>query len=130
MKKIALIIFLFIWFQFSFSQQYSQIPETHRMHPELGKTSYQSTSQNVDYELIHLRSKYSKTFLNTNKTKTTIQSSSPLHHQDNKGFWLTTDNQITNSGNQLIFPSHNPTVQFDKNTQVLSIYNSTNCKVS
>jgi hypothetical protein len=126
MKKIALITFLFIWFQFSFSQQYSQIPETHRMHPELGKTSYQSTSQNVDYELIHLRSKYSKTFLNTNKTKTTIQSSSPLHHQDNKGFWLTTDNQITNSGNQLIFPSHNPTVQFDKNTQVLSIYNSTN----
>jgi hypothetical protein len=79
MKKITLFVLLFLCFQLSFSQNYNQIPESHLKHPELGKNPLKSGFQTVEYELVHLRTKYSKTYLNTNKTKTTVQSSSPMH---------------------------------------------------
>lgn len=123
MKKITLFVLLFLCFQLSFSQNYNQIPESHLKHPELGKNPLKSGFQTVEYELVHLRTKYSKTYLNTNKTKTTVQSSSPMHYQNDNGFWLTKENRISNLATELVYPAQDPIVQFDKNTQVLSLFN-------
>jgi hypothetical protein len=123
MKNILQVLILLLVFNFGFSQDYAQIPETHLKHPELYTTLRPSDAQGVDYELIHLRSKFSKTFLNTNTTKTTVQSSNALHHQDKNGFWLTIDNKIAKVASKLQYPSVNPTVQFDTSTRVLSLFN-------
>ena len=126
MKKIILFILVLCCVQFSFAQQYNQIPASHVQHPELGKHPKTSGFQDVAYELVHLRSEYAKTYLNTNKTKTTVQSASPLHYQDENGFWLTKENRINNLANQLVYPVQDPYVQFDKNAQVLSLFNRDN----
>jgi len=123
MRKKLLLLLLMLCFQYSFSQNYNQIPSSHLTHPELGKNPSKSGFQDVAYELVHLRNKYSKTYLNTNKTKTTVQSSSPLHYQDENGFWLTKENRITRQGQQLVYPVQDPYVRFDQNTQTLSLFN-------
>lgn len=123
MKKIVLLTLFVLFYNNSFSQKYSQIPETHLSHPELEKTILQNNSQQVDYELVHLRTKHTKTVLNKNKTRTTIQSSTPIHYKSDNNFWLTIDQKITENNNKLIFPSNNPHIQFDKNTHAFSIFN-------
>jgi hypothetical protein len=124
MKRITLFILVLCCAQFGFAQQYRQIPASHVQHPELGKHPKTSGFQEVAYELVHLRTQHAKTYLNTNKTQTTVQSASPLHYQDENGFWLTRDYRITQQGQQLVYPAQDPYVQFNSNTRSLSLFHS------
>ncbi|HLP63488.1 CotH kinase family protein [Flavobacterium sp.] len=90
------------------SQQYSLIPLKHQSHPELGKTTHNESLHEVDYELVHERTKYSRTFLNTNKTKTTVQSSTPLHYLADDGFWRSIDYSWAQNGNTITYPKQHP----------------------
>lgn len=125
MKKI-LLAFLFLNFC-GFAQiqnnslVYDAIPNSHLNHPELKNSKYQSRGQESQYELVHLRTQFSKTFLNTNRTKTTVQSSVPLHYKDANDFWLSIDYHITESNDFLTFPSHQPRIKFDKKSQNLAL---------
>jgi hypothetical protein len=85
---------------------YDQIPERFWSHPELKSSKYESAIAVSKYELVHERTKDSKTFLNTNNTKTTIQSSAPLHYLDASGFWLSMDYALTPKEGQIVYPSH------------------------
>lgn len=129
--KSCLIIFLFVGFlQNSYAQkQYLQIPATYLSHPELGKTNHSVALHEVDYELIQNRTKYSRTFLNKNSTKTTIQSSVPLHYQSENGFWHTIDYKLLKTGNIFSFPVQNPVFQLD-NKNVTFLVDNQSVKLS
>lgn len=103
------------------SQNFDQIPQNFLNHPELGKHSHSSKTSISDYELIHLRTENSRTFLNTNTTKTTVASSAPLHIQDETGRWISIDYKLTEKNNTLVFPSVNPTFVFDRTNQSTSL---------
>ncbi len=90
------------------SKPYAQIPPQFLSHPELGKTNHSATINPVAYELIHERTKYSRTFLNTNKTKTTVQSSVPMHYQTANGFWNTIDYKLAKQGGAVVYPTQTP----------------------
>jgi CotH kinase protein/Secretion system C-terminal sorting domain/Chitobiase/beta-hexosaminidase C-terminal domain len=105
------------------SKTFPQIPPAYLTHPELGKTSHSATVHQVDYELVQNRTKYSRTFLNTNKTKTTIQSSVPLHYQSENGFWNTIDYKLSENGTTISYPVQNPFFQMKDNGTVLNIDN-------
>jgi hypothetical protein len=92
----------------STQKQYDQIPPAYQSHPELGKTTSNAALQEVDYELIQNRTKFSRTFLNLNKTKTTVQSSVPLHYQDDNGFWRSIDYKLSRTGNKVVYPAQHP----------------------
>jgi hypothetical protein len=95
------------------------MPTADHSHSELGATTNNPTSQEVDYELIQNRTKYSRTFLNINKTKTTVQSSVPLHYQSEDGSWRSIDYKLTGSGNKLTYPAQLPFFELDaKNTSI------------
>jgi hypothetical protein len=104
-------------------KKYSQIPAEFLSHPELGKTNHNVTLHEVDYELVQKRTKYSRTFLNTNTTKTTIQSSLPLHYKDENGFWRTIDYRLVNNGNTISYPVQNPFFKMDGNNTTFVIEN-------
>lgn len=104
-------------------KKYNQIPAEYLSHPELGKTSHNVALHEVDYELVQKRTKYSRTFLNTNSTKTTIQSSMPLHYQDENGFWKTIDYKFVSSGNTMSYPVQNPFFELDGHHATLTVEN-------
>lgn len=104
-------------------KQYSQIPSQYQSHPELGKLTYDSPLNQVDYELIQNRTKYSRTFLNTNTTKTTVQSSTPLHYQDAHGFWRTIDYRLTRAGDKIVYPAQVPVFEFDGTQSTILVGN-------
>jgi hypothetical protein len=87
---------------------YSQIPLAYQSHRELGKTGHSATLHQVDYELIQDRTKYSRTFLNSNTTKTTVQSSVPLHYQGNDGMWYSIDYRLDKTDGRIVYPVQNP----------------------
>lgn len=99
---------------------YNEIPEEFRKHPELGAVKKASHANEVLYELVHLRTENTRTFLNTNKTKSTVHSSVPLHYQDENGFWLSIDYAIQKSGEELFFPSNKPFIEFNSANNILS----------
>jgi hypothetical protein len=107
----------------STSKQYSQIPKEYQSHPELGKTTLNASLNEVDYELVQDRTKYSRTFLNTNKTKTTVQSSVPLHYQSNDGFWRTIDYKVNKTYNKIVYPTQNPFFELDAKQASISVGN-------
>ncbi len=104
-------------------KRYAQIPTSHLSHPELGKTNHSVNLHQVDYELIQERTKYSRTFLNTNTTKTTVQSSVPLHYQSENGFWNTIDYKIAQVGSTLVYPVQNSIFELNQNQTSLAIDN-------
>ena len=95
-------------------QNQNQIPDTYRAHPELGKFNHNSLTQESLYELIHERTEFSRTFLNTNKTKTTIHSAVPMHYKNENGLWLTREYELFDNGNALVFPKQNPELELIK----------------
>lgn len=103
------------------SKTFPQIPPAYLFHPELGKTSNSATVHQSDYELVQNRTKYSRTFLNTNKTKTTVQSSVALHYQSENGFWNTIDYKLAQNGTTISYPVQNPFFQMKDNNMVLSV---------
>lgn len=105
------------------TQQYSLIPLNHQSHPELGKTSHNVSLHEVDYELVHERTKYSRTFLNTNKTKTTVQSSTPLHYLADDGFWHSIDYSWFQNGNTIAYPKQYPFFELNNGQTSLKIDN-------
>lgn len=121
-KTICLICFaLFFCFSITSAQDFQKIPQEYLTHLELGKKSHNSKTSISDYELIHLRTEYSRTFLNTNTTKTTVASSAPLHILDDNGRWISIDYSLTENNNALIFPSKKPTFVFDKTSNATSL---------
>jgi hypothetical protein len=94
-------------------KQYSQIPLAYQSHPELGKITHSNALNEAEYELIQDRTQYSRTFLNTNKTKTTVQSSVPLHYQSSDGFWNTIEYKLARNNNKIVYPVQNPFFEFD-----------------
>ncbi len=129
MAKITFQLSCFLFLSFcGFAQNptnhYAQIPSAYESHPELGKTTHSATILNViDYELIHERTKYSRTFLNTNKTKTTVQSSAPLHYQNADGLWHTIDYKVSALGNKLQYPAQDPFFELDSRRTTLTVAN-------
>ncbi len=113
--KICVFLFSFLCHSqnTTHQKQYSQIPEAYQSHPELGKTTHSATSHTVDYELIQNRTQYARTFLNTNQTKTIVQSSAPLHYLDEKGMWNTIDYRLSQTDNKIIYPAQNPFFELD-----------------
>jgi hypothetical protein len=102
-------------------KQYSQIPPAYQSHPELGKTTHSAVLNEVDYELIQERTKFSRTFLNTNQTKTTVQSSVPLHYQDDNGIWRSIDYRLSRTNNKLVYPAQNPFFESDAKQACINI---------
>lgn len=92
---------------------YDRIPEKYRSHPELGKTSHAMLLHEPAYELVHQRTKYSRTFLNKNTTKTTVRSSVPMHYQDAEGFWRSIDYKAVKNGNTVVYPEQQPFFEID-----------------
>lgn len=127
MKNFYFTICLLLIAFWSFAQNgnspknYSQVPAAYRSHPELGKTSYASAS-NLDYELVQERTKYSRTFLNNNTTKTTVQSSVPLHYSD-KGMWYSIDYKLRQNNNKITYPVQQPFFELDGNNTYINIDN-------
>lgn len=105
----------------STSKNFDQIPPAYRSHPELGKTNHSASLHQVDYELVQERTQYSRTFLNTNKTKTTVQSSVPLHYQSQNGFWNTIDYKMVKQGNSVVYPAQNPFFNSNANRTSLQL---------
>ena len=105
------------------TKSFRQIPPSHLSHPELGKTTHSVALHEVDYELVHNRTRYSRTFLNTNKTKTTVQSAIPLHYQSANGFWNTIDYKWSQNGHSFSFPVQNPFFQIDSQKATLTVDN-------
>lgn len=118
MRTILLSIICLGFSVFAQSQSdasnYPLVPTSHLNHPELKTSQLKSNSQISKYELIHLRTKFSKAFLNTNQTQTTVQSSTPLHYKDANGFWISIENKIKETDDFLMYPSADPVVVFDK----------------
>ena len=104
-------------------KQYVKIPTAYQSHPELGKTTHKAALNEVEYELIQDRTKYSRTFLNTNTTKTTVQSSVPLHYQSDNGFWHSIDYKLSKKGTTTSYPAQNPFFQLDDSRVSLTIDN-------
>ncbi len=120
------ILFLSFWGYgqtISGQQLYSEIPSGSLSHPELGKTTHSASLNQVDYELVHARSKYSRTFLNTNKTKTTVQSSSPLHYQGSDGHWHSIDYKIAKNRDLLTYPAQESVFEMDSKRSVINLEN-------
>ncbi|HEX9980118.1 MAG TPA: CotH kinase family protein [Flavobacterium sp.] len=107
----------------SAQKQFNQIPIAFQSHPELGQTTHSASLHEVDYELVQNRTKYSRTFLNTNKTKTTVQSSVPLHYQDNNGLWRSIDYKLSRTNNKIMYPAQNPFVELDSDQTSVTIAN-------
>lgn len=115
-KLLRYLFFLSLW-SWSHAQSvatpsFDKIPPEFRSHPELGKTSHTHIIHPVEYELVHERTQYSRTFLNKNTTKTKVQSSTPLHYQDASGQWLTLDYQIGAKNGHLSYPAQQPFFKF------------------
>jgi hypothetical protein len=104
-------------------KQYSHVPEAYQSHPELGKKSHSATLHNVDYELVQNRTQFSRTFLNTNKTKTTVQSSVPLHYQDNMGFWRSIEYKAQELNGKISYPVQNPFFEVDAKSTAFILNN-------
>jgi hypothetical protein len=130
MKNITYLMLFFCFVMKAQIQQkdpfYTEIPASHLAHPELTTSHNKSLTQESKYELIHLRTQYAKVFLNTNQTKTTIQSAKPLHYKDANDYWITLDYKISEKNNLLQFPAQLPIVKYDQTTQHLSLNNGTN----
>ncbi|RZJ67840.1 MAG: T9SS type A sorting domain-containing protein [Flavobacterium sp.] len=120
------LIFISFW---GFAQntttqkQFNQIPIEYQSHPELGKTKHGAALNEVDYELVHERTKFSRTFLNTNTTKTTVQSSVPLHYLADNGFWQTIDYKLSKTNNKITYPAQNPFFESSDGQLSLNIEN-------
>lgn len=102
------ILSLFISGAIFGQQQFDQIPDAFRKHPELGVHKHNSSMHEVAYELIHERTAFSRTFMNTNRTKTMVHSSVPLHYMAENGFWLTREYLLAHIGNTLVYPKQQP----------------------
>ncbi len=102
-------------------KQYDQIPLAYQSHPELGKTTHKTTIHEVEYELIQNRTKYSRTFLNANTTKTTVQSSMPLHYQTDNGFWHSIDYKLSAIGSTTSYPAQNSFFQLENSRTSLIV---------
>ncbi|TVR97036.1 MAG: hypothetical protein EA418_03960 [Wenzhouxiangellaceae bacterium] len=92
---------------------FDQIPPSHQSHPELAQST-DASSGRASYELVHLRTAHSRTILNADTTRTSTHSATPLHYQDESGFWLSLRDEITVRGEQKFFPSHDPSFVFHR----------------
>lgn len=102
-------------------KQYPKIPQEYQSHPELGLKTHSAALHQVDYELIQQRTKYSRTFLNTNTTKTTVQSATPLHYQGADGQWYSIDYTLTDKDHNLIYPKQNPFFELDAQNATVTV---------
>lgn len=119
--KGCLLLVTFWCYSQNSQKQYAQIPESYRSHRELGKTNHNLTLHQVDYELVQNRTKYSRTFLNTNKTKTTVQSSVPLHYLEADGKWYSIDYRLSQKGNKVVYPVQNPFFEQEAKNTLLKV---------
>jgi hypothetical protein len=71
----------------------NQVPAEYKNHPEFGKTQPVNPHQSGSYELIHKRTVNTRLFQNLNGTYITAYSTHPLHFQDEKGWWITIDEE-------------------------------------
>ena len=117
------ILLLLSFCGYSQNKQYSQIPPSYQSHPELGKTTYTAAFNEVDYELVQDRTKFSRTFLNNNKTKTTVQSSAPLHYKDENSMWRSIDYKLHQTNSKIVYPIQNPFFEFDATATIINIDN-------
>src|SRR5690606_34795049 len=123
MRKILLNCCLILLGGWGFAQgsqnQFDRIPEAFRAHPELGKTTHNVAMHEADYELVQARTKYSRTFLNKNTTKTTVQSNVPMHYEGADGFWHTIDSRLTPSGGKIVYPAQEPFFELEESDAVV-----------
>ncbi|MFT3796038.1 CotH kinase family protein [Flavobacterium sp.] len=107
---------LLLFFFCGYSQNGTRIATPQLSRPESKKNTHFAPIHQVDYEQIDRRTKYSQTFVNTNKTKTTVQSSVPLHYQGEDGRWNVIDYRLTRDEDKLVYPAQNPFLEMDVKT--------------
>ena len=74
---------------------YHQIPESFKSHPEYGKLKFEDDVNST--ELIHLRTKNSRTFKNQSDTYTTVSTGGTFHFKDSKKRWISIQDQMSKS---------------------------------
>lgn len=122
LKSVLLLLSFLGYAQNSSAQkQYTQIPLAYQSHPEIGKTTHSSNLNEVDYEILQDRTKYSRTFLNTNTTKTTVQSSTALHYLGDNGMWHSIDYRLHKANSKIVYPTQHPFFELDGNDTKINI---------
>lgn len=94
-------------------------------HPEAGKTSHPALLHQPQSELFEKRTRFSRTFRNTNSTYTTVQSSVPMHYQDRDGQWLTIDYRAAQQGQRFVYPAQDPVFEIDKRHAAIALPSGT-----
>lgn len=112
---IILLINLFSQETSSFSFE-ELIPKDYRTHPELGKTKLKNPRNTENFELIHLRTEFSRVFIDKNGIKTSVQSATPLHFKDNEDRWHSLNYNLMDNENKLFlnFPAERPKFKISK----------------
>ncbi|RZJ71783.1 CotH kinase family protein [Flavobacterium sp.] len=82
-------------------------------NPQKETTTHTMALHTVAEELVQQRTKYSRTFRNTNTTKTTVQSSVPLHYLGTDGSWHSIDYSAKKSGTSILYPAQEAFVSVD-----------------
>ncbi len=127
MKHLVVLCLAVASLSFSYlavADDFDLIPQAYRAHPELGLPVESRPYGRASYELVHLRTEHSRVILNDNQTRTTIQSSVPLHYQDGNGYWLSLRHELTARNDQFIFPSQNPSFVIDPATGNVALIGS------
>lgn len=116
-RSSFVLAFALLLSTFSWGQDFAKIPATHQSHPELGTTRPASVISPLAYELVHLRTTHSRTFLNANKTRTLVYSTAPLHYLNENGFYISLQNRLTSrEPGQYQMPDVNPVHHFNEHT--------------
>jgi hypothetical protein len=120
MKRNLLLLLICCFSILVQSQEYVLIPESHRKHPELEKSTPLFQTQAFSYELVHERTAFSRTFLHHNKTKTKAVSSTPLHYEE-EGMWMTIDYAWNVENGLFSFPKQASYLAFNPQQNLLQL---------
>jgi hypothetical protein len=99
------------------ASRFRDVPAAYHLHPELGHVLPAGIANDPDYELIHLRTPFSRTFRNKSGSTTTALSSTPLHYADTSGMWLSLDYRLhSDDGINYRMPVQRPVHLFNINS--------------
>ncbi len=95
----------------------AEIPPEWHGHPELGRVAPVGLANDPDYELIHLRTPYSRTFRNHSGSTTTAWSSVLLHYADSTGHYHSLDYRLlSDDGIHYRMPVQQPVHRFNRSS--------------
>ena len=84
-----------VYSQESQKNDYHQIPDSYKNHPEYGVVKFEGNSNTM--ELIHLRTKNSRTFKDESGSFTTVSTAGTFHYKDADNRWISIQDKISRS---------------------------------